>query len=243
MSHLTVDALTASRLAAKLLSVLRLPKRPSGASEKGTNIEMAELLELLLADSSYVSLFLGQFVAASSSIPGFQRQQSSSTLPVMAPAAVFSLDTPIPFIASEPPAFVFASRSVGLPPILTSLSDPNSTGNSSAVTLSLETQTPCKVSTHLRLSPPLEAMAATGTSLSRQLATFKCQRGAARWDFVATTAEHRKVGDKNDKLRFFLTALRIAFQVSHPPLVGLALQVVSVPSQTPPTNNVNYEAS
>lgn len=85
-------------------------------------------------------------------------------------------------------------------------------------------------------------MAPTSVSLSRQLVMVNRQPDATRLDLTTVTANIQKVKDENDKLCSSLAALRVAFQTSHPSLLGLRSQFDSVFSQQPLTDDVDDEA-
>lgn len=88
LSQTTIEVLSASQFANDNSRSLGSPNRSSGARKIGINIEVAQISESLLSNPPDPLVYLGPSIAAPSSAPAFQRQQSSPTPPVMAAAAV-----------------------------------------------------------------------------------------------------------------------------------------------------------
>lgn len=139
---------------------------------------MVEIFESSLPNSSSFLLGFGPSVAAPSSAPALQRQQSSPAPLVLAPTAVPPVGTFVPFTVMEPSAPVDASRAVKLTPTLASPSDPSPTVVSLAISSSLQSQATRVAPLHLSLLAPPETTARTEVNHSRQLVTVKRQGDA-----------------------------------------------------------------
>lgn len=193
----SLHALTDVRHPEHYFHYISSPDRPSRAHENSTYINLAEMSESPLPNSFKFLFSSGPSVAALRSVTASKGQRSSPAYLVMASASVSSVRAPAILTIVEHSALVVAPRAIGLQSILAFPSDPNPMDASPAVPFSLGSQVLRVVPPQLLLLAPPEAMATTGVSLSRQLATFKRQNDAARWNSVVVTAvPHMEGGRK-----------------------------------------------
>lgn len=237
-----IDFTTASRLADDYFRSPTSSARSTGAPENSTNIEVVEVCEPHLADSSTVPFSLGPPVVAPSVAIDPRVQPSVPASVVVTRAATSSSVVPVPSAVVQP-STAMASQIVGSPSILAPPSSPGAFGVPPAASAPRRSQLPHVVPSRSPSVGALDATITGGVSLARQLTTVKRQRDAARRDLATVTDELHKVRDENDELRSALAVLRDAFQVSRSSLVDLMSKCDSVFAQLPPTDNVDDETS
>lgn len=130
-----IDVLTATWLADNYFRSLGSPNRHSRAPENNTNIDVAEMSESHLPNSSSLQFSLGPPVAALPSVP--QRRQKFLAHPVMSLAIVPTVSASRFRTVVDPSASVMALFVVGVLRTTTASSNPSFTVVSSAVPLSL----------------------------------------------------------------------------------------------------------